>query len=435
LFTSTAQAVALSPALTSTHPPITGWLQGQDEITNQPVTASPQGLYNAGFITVPGVLVAGDVGAAKSSLVKTNVCRGIAVGDRWAVFDRKRQRGQGGEAGEYLKLAQAVGGTVLVFDRDRSVGTRVNILDPVIRTEGSDDTTVGQDELLLLVATEARSQALSSRERWALSAAHRAAIATAAARKRDPILRDVIDALYVPGPDAVPGPRDEGRSVLQLDGQVDPIEVGRWGLDLALALERFVDGDLSGLLDGETAGPNGEPVDLDAPLLVMDTSALPADSTALGLVMAVMSTYLMGRWMKMDGYKNLVVEEGYSADQLQLVPSMFRTLAKRSRGVGASMWSVFHHVSDVAETSPLTALMRETELAFLFRQGKADDAARLVELFNLPAGTEDILMRLPQGHYLLVRGKKLPPTTVAQFRTPLEVWITDTDVAMRGERS
>lgn len=437
LFTSTAQAVALSPALTATHPVITGWLQGEDEITHQPVTASPQGLYGAGFITVPGVLIAGDVGSAKSGVVKTNACRGIAVGELWAIFDRKSQKDADGLlSGEYLRLAHAIGGQVIVFNRDRRIGTRINPLDPVIVTAGSADGTVGQDELLVMVATEARGQKLTSREMWSLSAAHKAALTAAAAQSRDPVLRDVIDALYCPGPDAVPGPRDtDGNARLEAIGIVDREDVARWGLDLALAMERLVDGDLSGLLDGETSGPNGEPINLDARLLVMDTSALPADSTALGLVMAVMSTYLMGRWMHMGGYKNLVVEEGYSADQLQLVPSMFRTLAKRSRGVGASMWSVFHHVSDVAATSPLVSLMKETELAFLFRQGKDDDATRLVELFNLPEGSKDVLMNLPQGHYLLVRGKKLPITTVAQFRTPLEEWITDTDTAMREEAS
>lgn len=435
MFTSTAQAAALSPALATTHPPITGWLQGQDGITHQPITASPQGMYQAGLITVPGVLIAGDVGLGKSTLMKVNAARGIACGDLWAVFDRKRQRDHesSGDAGEYWRLAQAVGGQVLTFSRDRTVGTRINILDPAIRTAGHDDTGVGQDELLLMVATAALGVPLTAEQRYVLAAAHRAALDTARQDGRVAVLGDVIEALYRPSADAVPGPRDPvGTPHLTAIGLVDQTVMAQWGLSLALALERLVTGDLSGLLDGETSGPNGAPVNLDAPLLVMDTSALPADSTALGLVMAVMSTYLMGRWMTMPGYKNLVVEEGYSADKLQLVPAMFRTLAKRSRGVGASVWSVFHHVSDVDDASPLVSLMRETELAFLFRQSKADDAARLVDLLNLPPSCQEILLTLPRGQYLLVRGKRIPPTTVTQFRTSLEVWITDTDSAMRG---
>ncbi|MDO5287112.1 MAG: hypothetical protein Q4G45_09895, partial [Actinomycetia bacterium] len=291
---------------------------------------------------------------------------------------------------------------------------------------------VGQDELLVLVATEAKGADLSPQERWALAAAHRAAISRARAAGRVAVLGDVVDALYAPDPDSVPGPRDPaaGAPVLDHTGLVDTTEVTRWGLTLALALERLIQGDLSGILDGPTEGPDGQPLDLDAPLLVIDTSALPESSAALGLVMAVMTTFLMSRWVTVPGYKHVVVEEGYSADGLGAVPSMFRTLAKRSRGVGVSIWSVFHHVSDVAPGSPLTALIRETELAFIFRQSKPEDAQMIVDLLGLPEPVTDLLMQLGRGQYLLHRGRRLPPTLVAQFWTPLEQRITDTDTAM-----
>ena len=430
-FTSTLQATALWPALVQTHPPIVGWLQGQDLVTHLPVTASPRGLYEAGMITTPGVLVAGDVGTAKSSQVKEAILRGIALGERWAVFDRKLQTDHGSHSGEYARLAQVVDGTVLRFDRDRRIGTRVNVLDPAIATTGADDSMVGQDELLVLVATEAKGDALTPRERWALTAAHRAALTQAQADSRIAVLGDVVRALYAPSRDAVPGPlAPDGQPVLTQNGLVDTTELTRWGLPLALALERLINGDLSGILDGETAGPDGRELDLSAPLLVMDTSSLPIDSTALGLVMAVMATFLMSRWVTVPGYKNIVVEEGYSADGLGSVPAMFRTLAKRSRGVGASMWSVFHHVSDVSPDSPLVSLIKETELAFIFRQSKPEDANTIVNLLGLPEPVTTQLMTLPRVTYLLHRGAKTAPTIVTQFRTSLEEWVTDTDQAM-----
>jgi hypothetical protein len=203
------------------------------------------------------------------------------------------------------------------------------------------------------------------------------------------------------------------------------------GLGLALDLERFVDGDLSGLIDAETRGEDGEPLDLSARLLVIDTSALGEDSPALSLIMAVMATYLSSVWSAAPGQRIIVIEEGYHAVRLPGVATVFRSLAKRGRGIGLSMVTVFHHISDVPDGSDAMALIREAGIMHVYQQDKTDDAQMCVDLFNFPAWVGDELGMLDVGRHVLKVGTEAPQL-VAHVRTELETWITDTDSGMQG---
>jgi len=106
------------------------------------------------------------------------------------------------------------------------------------------------------------------------------------------------------------------RPELAESGWVDTRRVFEWGLGLALDLERFVRGGLSGLIDG----PTSPDIDPAAPLLVIDTSDLEEDSPALALVMAVMSTFLSAVWADRAGQRVLILEEGYHAIRLRATP-------------------------------------------------------------------------------------------------------------------
>lgn len=431
-FTSTNQAAPLDPLLVETRAPNYGDLYGVDLLTGQPITGSVQELYHSGHLTSPMVVILGAIGTRKSTTAKTfYVLRPATRGVRVAVFDRKAQRDEGRIGGEYGRVADIIpGSTTLVMDRDRTVGTRINILDPAIASTTT-DRAVGQDELLRMVATTALQREMSAEEGFALVAAHRAALADANASGRVAVLSDVVNFLYTPNLDAIPGPRTSAGNPILTDRAIVDIErVTEWGLPVALAFERFLMGDLSGIIDGATEGPNGDPVDLDAPLLVIDTSALTEGSASLGLVMAIMSTYLMSKWATTAGYKHLILEEGYAADDLGSVPTVLRALVKRSRGVGATVVGIFHHISDVRPESPLYSLIREAGVVHIFQQDKEDDAVAAVSMFNLPNSMVSIIQTLPPGVNVWKRGR-LTPTLVTAFRTPLEAWMTDTDEAMR----
>jgi hypothetical protein len=425
--TSTRQAEALNPALVATGSgqSLAGPPLGLDLHTGTALCADPHELYNAEprRLSAPNVAILGDIGSGKSSLAKTAyVLRPLATGRQVCVFDRKRQEG----LGEYHRLAAEIGGQVIRFDR--AGGAVINVLDPRICQHDSDTDTsgglVGQDRLLLMVAEHAHGE-LTSRERAALRGAHHAALAHAQQQGRAATISDVIDALYAPTTESLP------RAVLAETGRLSSEDLFGWGLDLALDLDRFVRGDLSGLLDGPTQAADGGPLDLDGQLLVIDTSALDEDSPALSLVMAIMSTYLTAVWSQTPGQRLLVIEEGYHMVSLPGVAAIFRSLAKRGRGIGASTVSLFHHISDVPRHSAAMSLLRECGLCHVFRQSRDDDITDALALFGLPEHVGDELPYFQTGEHVLRIGSETP-RRVQALRTALEAELTNTDTAMAG---
>ncbi|WP_433860336.1 hypothetical protein [Streptomyces kronopolitis] len=417
IFTSTRQAGALNPAIVSTHPPLAGPITGIDVETGQPVSTDPHELYRQGRITSPNVVILGDISSGKSSLAKTQYAiRSVATGRQVAVFDRKDQKGQG----EYVRAAELCGVNVVRFSR--TGGTSINLLDPRISATSLDaedgDGRVGQDRLLNMVAEHAHG-VLSSTEHFVLRAAHATALERAKVAGRVATIHDVVDALYDPGENAIPRPH------LKAEGIVTRERVIGWGLELAMDLSRFIDGDLSGLLDRETSTD----LDLDAPLLVFDTSALAEESPALALVMALVSTFLTAVWAKRPGQRVIILEEGYHTTRLRAVSTILRSLAKRGRGIGLSFVTVIHHVSDVPADSDAMSLVREADIIHIFRQSRSDDARQCIELFRLPATVFDMLGNLRKGVHLVRIGTE-PPRRVQHIRTRLEEWLTDTDEAM-----
>lgn len=423
ILTSTRQSEALNPALVATGQPPAGPPLGVDLQTGAPLCVDPHELYTCEprRLSSPNVAILGDIGVGKSSLAKTQyVLRPLALGRQVCVFDRKRQDG----VGEYHRLAGTVGGQVIRFDR--SGGAVINLLDPRISQHDSDSDTsgglVGQDRLLLMVAEMAHGE-LSSRERAALRAAHQTALAHAQQQARVATISDVIDALYNPTAASLP------REVLGETGRLTGEDMFQWGLDLALDLDRLVQGDLSGLIDGPTHAADGGDLDLAGRLLVIDTSALDEDSPALSLVMAIMATYLTAVWSQTPGQRLLVIEEGYHMVGLPGVAAIFRSLTKRGRGIGASTVSLFHHISDVPNSSAAVSLVRECGIGHVYRQSRPDDARDAVQLFQLPEHVRDELAYLGVGHHVL-RIEQETPRYVAAVRTELEAKLSDTDSAM-----
>lgn len=416
-FASTAQMPALTPLLTDTHLHLNGYPLGIDLLTGQAVLESSLGLYRAGFINSPNEAVVGGVGTAKSSYVKVNLLRSISLGGRGLVFDRKRQQQDGSVArGEYHLLSEAVGGTIVRCHQDRALGTRINVLDPTIAQVTAAGAALGQDRLLIMVAEAALGEKLTMEQGYALKVGHKTALGQAGADNRVPVLQDIVQAMQYPAKPELAG--------------VDETRMREWGLPVVLGLLRYIDGDLSGLIDGETTGPNERKIDFNAQFLVFDTSALEFGSTALGVMMAVATAFLMSVWVNVPGHKTVVVEETYSAEGVGAVPALFRDLAKRTRGVGATLVSVFHHLSDIAPGSPLQSLITESEVVCVFRQDKPADAEAVLQLLDLDSSVQEIITTLPRGVHLRKRGSRLPVTIVELIRTDLEREICFTDHAL-----
>ncbi len=460
MFTTTHQSSILSPfqveaGLREDH----GHLMGWSLITGAPFFYDLHDLYRAGVTSSPNAVIIGDTSSSKSSFIKCMLLHTIERGGRAVVFDRKIQRGQGyTDHGEYYRLAQVVPSASISFDRTPGRQTILNILDPAIQRLDSESTGTGQDELLRLATEVALERGLTAKESMALKNAHQRALERAGAQSRVPVIQDVIDGLFQVTPHDLPGPLAQDVSwrsstgewvhgaladvpavrdgmpvkLVEAIGVFTATDLVTWGVDLALALERYTTGDLSGLINGVTSGPGGVPLNLTAPLLVLDLTALTAGSAAQGLIQMVMLAFLESRWMSTPGDKLIVLEEAYSDEDQPRVMRMLKRTMKRSRGSGTQVISAFHHLSDPQPGSDLFALIRETGVQHFFRQRGRGEAEAICAWWNLdPATYLPQLLSLPKGQHIIQCGDQ-PLDVVQHDRTELEEWITDTDAAMRG---
>jgi len=83
---------------------------------------------------------------------------------------------------------------------------------------------------------------------------------------------------------------------------------------------------------------------------------------------------------------------------------VIRSKSKLSRGLGVSIVSALHHISDVPAGSEAIAMIKEAQTLHLFRQEHDDDIADCVRYFNLERSNAAALGNLPQGDHLLKVG-------------------------------
>lgn len=375
----------------------------------------------------PNVVYIGDLGQGKSAAMKTwGVLRQLILGRRIVVIDKKYQIEQ--RAGEYAALAKTLGVAPIRF-RVGGGGARINILDPRIATrldEDSDDagdeeaalfdTPAGQSMLLRAVTEEALGRKLTPREGKALRIAHRQALQAGRREGRVADIRDVLAALYRPNEDAA--------TALGLTAA----EVKEWGRDPGFELERMIEDDLAGLIDG----PTSEQIQLNAGLTVFDVSLLPEEGPALPIVMTIISTWLTNTLHRqLDPVPtSLLIEEAWHTVQGS-VATVTRRNTKLSRALSLSCQFAFHHISDIPADSPAIAMIKECGTALIYKQSKSDDAQACERLFSLPPGTAAEITTLQKAHCLFKIGSA-DPVVAIHLRSQLEAELTDTDHAMKS---
>ncbi|WP_216895609.1 ATP/GTP-binding protein [Nocardia alni] len=370
------------------------------------------------------IVVIGDIGRGKSSWIKT-VCvlRQLVAGRQVVVLDRKPQAG----SGEYTPLAQGLGAESIRF-RIGGTGACLNLLDPAISRGGDHQhglegiVPAGQEALVLAVLTDAMGRTLDEKEKAAVGAALAAVNTAAHSTDTEPVIRDLAMRLLDPASNdgTVFGSRWSERAL-------------EWGLEPGLALARLADRDLRGLVDAPTSPAVRDALETH-PLVHFDLSSLPTDGPALRVVMTAINTWLANRLAaRSSRYQQtiLVVEEGWHVAGGS-TGEVFRANLKLSRGLGLSTVSAFHHPADQPPDSPARALMGEASIVVLFGQSRADDATETVNLYRLPAGTEDTLMQLGRGQALIKIGSR-DPFLLSHIRSPWEIALTDTDAAITGQ--
>ncbi|MFE4080404.1 ATP/GTP-binding protein [Paenarthrobacter sp. YIM B13468] len=372
-------------------------------------------------IESPNVCVIGDLGQGKSSAMKTwGVLRQLVLGRRVVVIDKKYQKDVSG--GEYTPLARKLEVAPVQF-RIGGGGSRINILDPRIAArvneeagEGDQSTPAGQSMLLRAVMEEALRRPMTPKEGKAVRMAHRQALAAAKADGEVAHIGHVLKALYTP---------DEAAATAT---GLTSDELREWGQDPAFELERMIEDDLAGLIDGETSAD----IQLNAGLTVFDVSLLPEDGPALPIVMTIINTWLANTLYRQEHAVPtvLLIEEAWHTVQGS-VATVTRRNTKLSRALSLSCQFAFHHISDIPADSPAISMLKECGTVLLYKQQKSADALACEEMFTLPAGTAEVITKLVKGTCLF-KIDQYDPFEAIHVRSPLEVELTDTDGAMKS---
>jgi type IV secretory pathway VirB4 component len=317
-------------------------------------------------------------GAGKSYLVKVEVLRSLYAGVRVEVVDPED---------EYLRLAHAVGGTVV---RLGAPGVRINPLD-LPAGDGRPDVLTRRGLFLHTFVGVLLGQALPPAERAALDrailAAYRHAGITADPRTHHrpaPLLRDLAHELAA-----------------------DPVPAAA---ELAARLAPWVDGSFKDLFDGPTTEtPAGH-------LVVWSLRHLPDELRTVGTLLA-----LDHIWREVDlppQYRGTVGSAGDAVgSQRRLVVVdeawlllrdgegarfLFRmSKAARKRSTGLTV--VTQDASDVLGTDLGQAVVANAATQILLRQApQAIDAVG--DAFGLTAGERRLLLTARRGFGLLVSG-------------------------------
>jgi hypothetical protein len=392
-----------------------------DDLLGGSFVFDPFELYAAGALSNPNMVVFGQIGRGKSAFVKTFLWRQAVFGRRAWVVDPKGEYGDLADAWDVRPVALRPGGAI-----------RLNPLDPgpdggdTEHDARPDATGRRRMELLASLASACLGRSIAPRERAALGAALNDVTGGAVAAPTVPM---VVEALLAPSADAARSLRTERRDLLE-DGR-----------DVALELRRLVHGDLCGMFDG----PTTPGLDLSAPLVVLDLSALYT-STALGVLMACATAWLQAALARTAagvggtgppgrGQFFLVVDEAWAILSNLGVARWLQSSWKLSRAFGVSNLAVLHRVSDLrsvgASDSEQVALAQglladsETRVVYAQSPGELEAAA---ELLSLSATEADLLPQLRRGIALWKVGQR---SFLVQHRlSATERRIVDTDAAM-----
>ena len=412
--TTTRQAEVLNPAILARATDDEGITIGEDCLTNAPVSHDPFTAYAKKQLRSPNVVVIGNIGYAKSSLLKTvYTLRALAFKRRRAVvLDKKNQGGEG----EYAELTRRYGTEPIKFILGDG-GSRVNLLDPAI--SAGENGRARQYALLRAVAELSNdTNALDKWEAQALRVAHRALLADTAADPRPPVLPDLLPFL---GMD-----HDEYADFSAAAKE----RMHQAGLSVRFLFDALLSDELAGLFDGPTSAD----VNLASRLTTFDVSQLPEEGPAIAMAMATINTWFTGtltNQYRLGGpamRTNFIVEEGWVLTAKSM-GALYKKNAKLSRGLGISNITAFHHPADIPPDSPAIAAIKEAETVHLYRQERDEDVEACIKLFNLHAGAGTILQSLEPGHHLLKIGSNAE-VHVYHTLSDMERYLIDTDKAM-----
>ncbi|MBG0825821.1 hypothetical protein HS048_34625 [Planomonospora sp. ID91781] len=387
----------------------------------------PWEYYDAGLVTNPNLMVLGEIGSRKSTLVKCMIARGYEFGRDAYITDVKD---------EYSDLADFVGASPVFLGP--GLPARLNPFDagPL---GSSDPDLVAERQLAMLVAlgTAVLDRPLSQAEHTLCKIAmaevtdgalhlrpsldpHGGPVAAVAAadRPRVPVLGDVINAMMDPAQ----------RLVDQLP--ITRTELRDKTADLIMGMQRLVDGDLRGMFDAPTnidAGPHSR-------LIVINLSRILAQRrSALPLVRICATSWLQSALGQRDGRRRFVVSDEAWADLTLGTLRWYQSMRKLARANLVANVLVFHQPADLhaagdagSERESLAlGLIADTGTVVLYQQ-KSGQVPLCTRYFGLNATEEQIVTDLRPGIGLWkVAGRR--SFLIQHVRSRAEARFTHTD--------
>jgi type IV secretory pathway VirB4 component len=370
----------------------------------------PWAFYERDLIGGTNMLTLGAISRGKSALIKSYLYRQQVFGRQAWVLDPK---------GEYGALAGAMGSEPIALAPHGEV--RLNPL----TTRGGRDA---QLSLLRSVAQAALRRDLSPEEDAGLRVALEA-VNEERPHGAEPDLPMVVDALLRPREAMLAG-------VSAASGEAFA-EANR---ESALALQRLCAGDLRGMFDG----PTTPGLDLDAPLVVLDLSAVE-DSAALGILMTCAAAWLQAialerkRAAEAEGKPGrkmiLVLDEAWRIAGHIGVAEWLQANFKLCRTQGIQTIVVAHRLTDFGavgqagsrEARIVEGLIADADTKVLYEQ-KPDQLPHVREKLGLGETAAELLPMLRRGEALWAVGQHL--ALVQHTLSSVERRIVYTDARM-----
>ena len=357
-------------------------------------------------LTSPNMLVIGQIGRAKSSLVKTYVWRQSVFQRRAWIIDPK---------GEYGALADAFDVTPLALEPGGALR-----LNPI----GRDAGWQGQLRLLQAVCAGALHRALVPEEEAGL----REALRLLNDQPQEPTLPAVVEVLLHPTEHMAQSLATTATEFAQSTRQA------------ALGLQRLCEGDLHGMFDGPTTAG----LDLEARLVIIDLHAV-YDSAALGILMTCAAAWLRAQVQRQRARAEahgetgdkliVVVDEAWRIFSHLGIGEWLQDSFKHSRAYGVQNVIIMHRLSDLRsagaegsrEARLAEGLLADAETRVIYAQ-PTDQLAATRDLLGLTETEAELLPTLRRGEALWKVGQRsfLVHHRLSSFETRL----VDTDARM-----